>query len=84
MDLVLRCFLSEEVVLIVRYRPGPHGIEGVGALLHMVRLGAKFETGLGPVPVPGHLLRQRDIRPVIAERGQPHGTGLGICRWVSV
>ncbi|TWD17423.1 DDE family transposase [Streptomyces sp. T12] len=28
------------------------------------------------------LLRQRAIRPVIAERGQPHGTGLGTFRWV--
>ncbi len=28
------------------------------------------------------LLRQRGIRPVIAERGQPHGTGLGTFRWV--
>ena len=27
------------------------------------------------------LLRQRGIRPVIAERGQPHGTGLGTFRW---
>lgn len=29
------------------------------------------------------LLRQRGIRPVIAERGQPHGTGLGTFRWVA-
>jgi transposase len=28
------------------------------------------------------LLRQRSIRPAIAERGQPHSTGLGTCRWV--
>lgn len=28
------------------------------------------------------LLWQRGIRPVIAERGQPHGSGLGIFRWV--
>ncbi|CAL9665157.1 IS5 family transposase [Streptomyces sp. enrichment culture] len=28
------------------------------------------------------LLRQRGIRPTIAERGQPHGTGLGTFRWV--
>ncbi|MFL1897618.1 IS5 family transposase [Streptomyces tauricus] len=28
------------------------------------------------------LLWQRGIRPVIAERGQPHGTGLGTFRWV--
>jgi transposase len=28
------------------------------------------------------LLRKRGIRPVIAERGQPHGTGLGTFRWV--
>ena len=28
------------------------------------------------------LLRQRGIRPVIAERGVPHGSGLGIFRWV--
>ncbi len=28
------------------------------------------------------LLWQRGIRPVIAERGQPHGTGLGIFRYV--
>jgi transposase len=28
------------------------------------------------------LLRKRGIRPVIAERGQPHGSGLGIFRWV--
>lgn len=28
------------------------------------------------------LLWQRGIRPVIAERGQPHGTGLGVFRWV--
>lgn len=28
------------------------------------------------------LLRQRGIRPVIAERGQPHGTGLGTFRYV--
>ncbi|MFI6564223.1 IS5 family transposase [Streptomyces sp. NPDC050534] len=28
------------------------------------------------------LLRQRGIRPAIAERGQPHGTGLGSFRWV--
>nr|WP_236067543.1 IS5 family transposase [Streptomyces brasiliscabiei] len=28
------------------------------------------------------LLRQRGIRPVIAERGQPHGSGLGIFRYV--
>ncbi|MEU9397486.1 IS5 family transposase [Streptomyces sp. NPDC048324] len=28
------------------------------------------------------LLRQRGIRPAIAERGQPHGTGLGTFRWV--
>jgi transposase len=28
------------------------------------------------------LLRQRGIRPVIAEWGQPHGTGLGTFRWV--
>lgn len=28
------------------------------------------------------LLRQRSIRPAIAERGQPHGTGLGTFRWV--
>ncbi|WP_268256335.1 transposase [Streptomyces tendae] len=28
------------------------------------------------------LLRQRGIRPVIAERGQLHGTGLGTFRWV--
>ncbi|MEU6602472.1 transposase [Streptomyces flaveolus] len=28
------------------------------------------------------LLWQRGIRPAIAERGQPHGTGLGISRWV--
>ncbi|KQW03460.1 transposase [Streptomyces sp. Root369] len=27
------------------------------------------------------LLRQRGIRPAIAERGQPHGTGLGTFRW---
>ncbi|WP_435810678.1 IS5 family transposase [Streptomyces mirabilis] len=27
------------------------------------------------------LLRQRGIRPVIAKRGQPHGSGLGICRY---
>ncbi len=27
------------------------------------------------------LLWQRGIRPVIAERGQPHGSGLGIFRW---
>jgi transposase len=28
------------------------------------------------------LLRQRGIQPAIAERGQPHGTGLGTFRWV--
>jgi transposase len=28
------------------------------------------------------LLRQRGIRPMIAERGRPHGTGLGIFRYV--
>ncbi|WP_239768717.1 IS5 family transposase [Streptomyces sp. CL12-4] len=28
------------------------------------------------------LLWERGIRPVIAERGQPHGSGLGIFRWV--
>jgi transposase len=28
------------------------------------------------------LLRERCIRPVIAEREQPHGTGLGTSRWV--
>jgi transposase len=28
------------------------------------------------------LLRQRGIRPAIAARGQPHGSGLGIFRWV--
>src|SRR4051812_44382440 len=28
------------------------------------------------------LLWQRGIRPVIAERGQPHGSGLGIFPWV--
>jgi transposase len=28
------------------------------------------------------LLRQRGIRPAIAQRGQPHGTGLGTFRWV--
>jgi transposase len=28
------------------------------------------------------LLRERGIRPVIAECGQPHGTGLGTLRWV--
>ncbi|MGA5737379.1 IS5 family transposase [Streptomyces pseudogriseolus] len=28
------------------------------------------------------LLWKRGIRPVIAERGQPHGSGLGIFRWV--
>lgn len=28
------------------------------------------------------LLRQRGIRPVIAERGRQHGTGLGTFRWV--
>ena len=28
------------------------------------------------------LLRQRGIRPAIAERGQPHGTRLGTFRWV--
>jgi transposase len=28
------------------------------------------------------LLRRRGIRPVIAQRGQPHGTGLGTFRWV--
>jgi transposase len=28
------------------------------------------------------LLRQRGIKPAIAERGQPHGTGLGTFRWV--
>jgi hypothetical protein len=28
------------------------------------------------------LLWQRGIRPVIAERGQPHGSGLGIFRYV--
>ncbi|WP_329405947.1 IS5 family transposase [Streptomyces sp. NBC_00704] len=28
------------------------------------------------------LLRERGIRPAIAERGQPHGTGLGTVRWV--
>ncbi|MGW4759604.1 transposase [Streptomyces chartreusis] len=28
------------------------------------------------------LLRQRGIRPAIAERGQPHDTGLGTFRWV--
>ncbi|WTQ10429.1 IS5 family transposase [Streptomyces sp. NBC_00228] len=28
------------------------------------------------------LLRRRNIRPAIAERGQPHGTGLGTFRWV--
>ncbi|MDW8470362.1 MULTISPECIES: IS5 family transposase [Streptomyces] len=28
------------------------------------------------------LLRKRGIRPAIAERGQPHGSGLGIFRWV--
>ncbi|WP_442816782.1 IS5 family transposase [Streptomyces sp. NBC_01445] len=28
------------------------------------------------------LLWQRGIRPVIAERGYPHGTGLGVFRWV--
>lgn len=27
-------------------------------------------------------VRQRGIRPVIAERGQPHGTGLGTFRYV--
>jgi len=27
-------------------------------------------------------LRQRKIIPVIAERGAPHGSGLGIHRWV--
>lgn len=27
------------------------------------------------------LVRQREIRPVIAECGQPHGTGLGIFRY---
>ncbi len=30
----------------------------------------------------GRLLRQRGIRPAIAERGQPHGTDLGTFRWV--
>ena len=29
------------------------------------------------------LLRQRGIRPAIAERGQPHGTGLGTFHWVA-
>ncbi len=29
------------------------------------------------------LLWQRGIRPVIAERGQPHGIGLGVFRWVA-
>ena len=28
------------------------------------------------------LLRQRGIRPAIAERGQPHGARLGTFRWV--
>ncbi|WP_435840778.1 IS5 family transposase [Streptomyces cinnamoneus] len=28
------------------------------------------------------LLRERGIRPLIAERGQPHGSGLGVLRWV--
>jgi len=28
------------------------------------------------------LLRQRGIRPVIARRGEPHGTGLGVFRYV--
>ncbi|WP_437114977.1 hypothetical protein [Streptomyces flaveolus] len=28
------------------------------------------------------MLWQRRIRPAIAERGRPHGTGLGISRWV--
>lgn len=28
------------------------------------------------------LLRQRGIRPVIAKRGEPHGTGLGVFRYV--
>lgn len=28
------------------------------------------------------LLRERGIRPAIAEGGQPHGTGLGTFRWV--
>ncbi|GAP47420.1 IS transposase [Streptomyces azureus] len=28
------------------------------------------------------LLRQRGIRPAIAERGQPHRSGPGIFRWV--
>ncbi len=40
-----------------------------------------------PASSAGHdkyrrLLWQRGIRPVIAERGQPHGSGLGIFRWV--
>ncbi|GED90607.1 hypothetical protein TNCT6_76920 [Streptomyces sp. 6-11-2] len=28
------------------------------------------------------LLQQRDIRPLIAERGQSHGSALGIFHWV--
>ncbi|KOV58234.1 transposase [Streptomyces sp. MMG1121] len=28
------------------------------------------------------MLWQRGIRPVIAERGEPHGSGLGVFRWV--
>lgn len=28
------------------------------------------------------LLRQRGVRPAIVERGQPHGSGLGIFRYV--
>jgi len=27
-------------------------------------------------------LRQRGIRPYLAKRGQPHGSGLGVSRWV--
>jgi transposase len=27
-------------------------------------------------------VRSRGIRPVIARRGQPHGSGLGVHRWV--
>lgn len=27
-------------------------------------------------------LRQRGIGPVLAQRGQPHGSGLGVYRWV--
>jgi transposase len=31
---------------------------------------------------PRHLLGQRGIKPVIAGRGTPHGSGLGAVRWV--